>query len=238
MTKLPSNILEKRAALPEKPSSVSLQGQYVRLEPLLLERDAEKLFAMSNGSAIQLGKRSMPCYDPEALIWRYMFDGPFNTLDAFKASLKTQIEASNGRCFTVFDLATGVQVGIINLMNNAPAHLKIELGGIWYSPIVQKTLANTETVYIMLKHCFDLGYRRVEWKCHSLNERSRKAALRLGFTFEGIQECHMIVKESNRDTAWFRMLDHEWPAFKQNLETLISLSGGLSHNSRCAPSGQ
>ena len=106
-------------------------------------------------------------------------------------------------------------------MNNLPAHLKIELGGIWYSPIAQKTAANTEVTYLMLKHCFKLGYRRVEWKCHSLNERSRKAALRMGFKFEGIQESHMIVKNCNRDTAWYRILDHEWPVVKQNLEDIL-----------------
>lgn len=82
-------------------------------------------------------------------------------------------------------------------------------------------MANTEATYLMLKHCFELGYRRVEWKCHSLNERSRKAALRMGFKFEGIQESHMIAKNCNRDTAWFRVLEIEWPEVKQNLEQLL-----------------
>ena len=109
-------------------------------------------------------------------------------------------------------------------MNNSPSHLKIELGGIWYSPIVQKGFANTEATYLMLKHCFELGYRRVEWKCHSLNERSRKAALRMGFKFEGIQESHMIAKNCNRDTAWFRVLDNEWPEVKQNLESFLLIN--------------
>lgn len=108
--------------------------------------------------------------------------------------MQHQINASNGCCLCVFDVATGRQVGVANLMNNYPSHLKIILGGIWYSPIVQKTFVNTETTYLMFKHCFELGYRRVEWKCHSDNERSRKAALRMGFKFEGIQENHMIVK--------------------------------------------
>jgi RimJ/RimL family protein N-acetyltransferase len=102
-----------------------------------------------------------------------------------------------------------------------PAHLKIELGGIWYSPIVQGTRANTEATYLMLKHAFELGYRRLEWKCHSHNERSRRAALRLGFKFEGIQDSHFVIKERNRDTAWFRMLDTEWPAAKEKLEQFL-----------------
>jgi RimJ/RimL family protein N-acetyltransferase len=213
--------LKTRALLPEKPNSVYLVGRYVRLEPLIIERDAQPLFEMSNGSAIQLCGRSVEAYDSEELIWRYMFDGPFESLDHFVTSLRPQINAPNGCCLCVFDAATQKQIGVANLMNNFPAHLKIELGGIWYSPIVQKTPANTEATYLMLKHCFGLGYRRVEWKCHSLNERSRRTALRMGFKFEGIQESHMIVKDCNRDTAWFRMLDHEWPDVKQSLEDIL-----------------
>jgi RimJ/RimL family protein N-acetyltransferase len=106
-------------------------------------------------------------------------------------------------------------------MNNYPEHLKIELGGIWYSPVVQRTPANTEATYLMLGHAFELGYRRVEWKCNSYNERSRRAALRMGFKFEGIQEGHMIVKGRNRDTAWFRIVDAEWFTVKAHLEKLL-----------------
>jgi RimJ/RimL family protein N-acetyltransferase len=213
--------LDKRTALPEKPDPVRLSGQYVRLEPLVLKRDAQPLFEMSSGSAIQLGDRSLDAYDSDEWIWRYMFDGPFENREQFVASLEPQINASNGRCLCVFDAATGMQIGVANLMNNFPAHLKIELGGIWYSPIVQKTAVNTEATYLMLKHYFELGYRRVEWKCHSLNERSRRAAMRMGFKFEGIQENHMIVKNCNRDTAWFRILDGEWPEIQKNLELKI-----------------
>ena len=214
-------VLAKRTLLLDKPSPVHLKGKYIKLEPLILERDAQPLFEISNGSAIQLGDRSVQAYDADELIWRYMFDGPFKNPNELIASLQPQINASNGCCLCVFDIATGKQIGVANLMNNFPAHLKIELGGIWYSPIVQKSLANTEATYLMLKHCFELGYRRVEWKCHSLNERSRKAALRIGFQFEGIQENHMIVKNCNRDTAWFRILDHEWPDVRQNLEDML-----------------
>jgi RimJ/RimL family protein N-acetyltransferase len=213
--------LAKRTLLPDKPSAVHLKGKYIRIEPLILERDAHPLFEMSNGSAIELGNRSIQAYDADELIWRYMFDGPFKNPSELIASLQPQVNASNGCCLCIFDTATGKQIGVANLMNNFPAHLKIELGGIWYSPIVQKTPANTEATYLMLKRYFELGYRRVEWKCHSFNERSRRAALRMGFQFEGIQENHMIVKNCNRDTAWFRILDHEWPNVKQNLEDVL-----------------
>jgi RimJ/RimL family protein N-acetyltransferase len=105
-----------------------------------------------------------------------------------------------------------------------PEHLKVELGSIWYSPLAQRTGANTEATYLMLRHAFGLGYRRVEWKCDALNERSRRAALRMGFAFEGVQEYHYIVKGRNRDTAWFRILDREWPTVKILLERLLDRS--------------
>lgn len=214
-------ILVKRDLLPEKPAPIKLIGQYVWLEPLEIARDAQILFEVSNGHAITRGERSIPAYDADACIWRYMFEGPFENSETFIASLLPQIHASNGLCLCVFDKASQQQMGIANLMNNSPAHLKIELGGIWYSPLVQKTFANTEATYLMLKHTFDLGYRRVEWKCHAHNERSRRAALRMGFKFEGMQESHMIVKGCNRDTAWFRLLESEWPEVKQKLELFL-----------------
>jgi RimJ/RimL family protein N-acetyltransferase len=202
-------------------ATVTLTGQYVRLEPLSLERDAEPLYAVSNGSPVELNGRSVDAYNPDALIWRYMLGGPFATRDDFIAYLRPQVEASNGLCLCAFDLASGWQVGVTNYMNNFPQHLKIELGSIWYSPIVQGTHANTEATYLMLKHAFELGYRRLEWKCDALNERSRRAALRIGFQFEGIQDSHFIIKGRNRDTAWFRILDREWPGVRARLETIL-----------------
>jgi RimJ/RimL family protein N-acetyltransferase len=107
-------------------------------------------------------------------------------------------------------------------MTNTPQHLSIELGNIWYSPLSQGTGANTEASYLMLKHVFELGYRRVIWKCDALNARSRKAALSLGFQFEGIHEQHYIIKGRNRDTAWFRLLDSEWETVQPQLQAKIS----------------
>ena len=104
----------------------------------------------------------------------------------------------------------GIPVGVACLMANRPADLKIELGSIWYGPIAQGTGVAREATQLMLAHAFGLGYRRVEWKCDALNERSRRAALSYGFTFEGIHEAHMIVKGHSRDTAWFRYLVEEW----------------------------
>jgi len=218
---LPDSILARRNLLPNKPVEVKLIGQYVCLEPLDILRDAHPLFEVSNGTPISLNGLFVKSYDADELIWRYMLDGPFKNSTDFEASLLPYVNASNGLCLCIFDLASERPVGIANLMSNSPAHLKIELGGIWYSPIVQRTNANTEATYLMLKHAFGLGYRRVEWKCDTNNERSRRAALRMGFKFEGIQESHMIMKDRNRDTAWYRILDTEWPEVKEKLELML-----------------
>ena len=219
--RLPAEMLERCKTLPLKPAPVTLAGRFVRLEPLDIARHAAALYAVSNGSAIDLGDRTCQAYDAEALIWRYLFVGPFADRAAFEGYLTDSIGGADRLALCVIDQASSAPVGVVTMMSNVPAFLRIELGGIWYSPIVQRTQANLESTYLMLADCFDRGYRRVEWKCDSRNERSRRAALRMGFSFEGIQEYHMIVKGQNRDTAWFRMLDHEWPAVRARLETML-----------------
>ena len=218
---LPEDVLARQTSLPLKPDPVTLTGQFIRLEPLDLARDVDALFRVSNGESLTLGDRRVDAYDADQVIWRYMSGGPFATADALAAWLQAGMDVPNGRSLCVFDVATNQQVGVVNLMSNVPQHLKIELGGIWYSPLVQRTPANTEAAYLMLKHVFDLGYRRAEWKCDALNERSRRAALRIGFQFEGVQDYHYIFKGHSRDTAWFRILDHEWDAVRAALETRL-----------------
>ena len=221
MQPLPPSTLHLARTLPLKPDPVTLPGRYVRLEPLVVERDAAALFAAGNGQPIDLAGRTHPAYDAEELVWRYLFQGPFTDLDDFRAYLAGQVNGADRLCLCVVEQESEAPVGVVNLMSNVPAFLRIELGGIWYSPVVQRTQANLESTYLMLLHCFDLGYRRVEWKCDSRNERSRRSALRMGFTFEGIQEQHMIVKGQNRDTAWFRILAHEWPDIRRKLEGML-----------------
>lgn len=218
---LPSTLLERAQSLPVKPAPVTLSGRFVRLEPADVASHASSLYAVSNGSAIELGERQYPPYDAEALIWRYLFEGPFDSLEAFRDYLQEHIAAANALCLCVVEVESKKPLGVVNLMSNVPSHLRIELGGIWYSPIIQRTPANLEATYLLLSHCFGLGYRRVEWKCDSRNERSRRSALRMGFQFEGIQEHHMIVKGQSRDTAWFRMLAHEWPKVRLRLESML-----------------
>jgi len=218
---LSDEVLTRAAQLPVKPDPVILEGKRVRLRPLDFERDIEPLHARSNGQPAQLGERSIDAYDPDAEVWRYMPAGPFATSADLAAYLRGLDNTPNLRLLCVDDIATGEQVGAVTLMSNFPEHLKIELGNIWYSPLVQGTGANREATYLMLAHAFGLGYRRVEWKCDALNARSRYTAERMGFTFEGIQDAHVIVKGRNRDTAWFRILDHEWPDVKARLEAMM-----------------
>jgi RimJ/RimL family protein N-acetyltransferase len=193
----------------------------VRLEPTDVERDARPLFLVSNGEPIRLGERYVESYDAEKLIWRYLPYGPFATESAFANQLRALADGDRVRAFTVFDSATDHQVGSLCLSANVPEHLKVEIAHVWYSAVVQRTLANLESTYLLLRHAFGLGYQRVEWKCDSLNERSRRSALRMGFRFEGIQDSHYIVKGRNRDTAWFRILAREWPEIRIRLEAML-----------------
>jgi RimJ/RimL family protein N-acetyltransferase len=223
---LPAEVLARRERLPLKVAPVTLTGALVRLAPLDVRRDVAALHERSNGQPAGLGPRTIAAYDADTLVWRYLFSGPFATAGELAGYLEEQVAAANGLCLCVFDRATDSPIGVVNFMNNVPEHLKIELGGIWYSPLAQRTGANTEATYLMLRHAFGLGYRRVEWKCDALNARSRHAAQRMGFTFEGIQDAHFIIKDRNRDTAWFRILEQEWPAVRAHLEDLLRNPGG------------
>lgn len=220
---LPAPTLARRLNLPLKPENVTLSGRFVHLRALDLERDLDALFRISNGMPVQVGGRKVGCYDADELIWRYLFAGPFRSSSELGEFLRGIQETPNFRPFTVFDVPTGLQIGCAAYTNNTPEHLKIELGHIWYSPVAQGTNANLEASYLLLRHAFRLGYRRVEWKCDALNVRSRRAALRIGFKFEGIQEAHFIVKGRNRDTAWFRMLDREWLDASARLEQMLRI---------------
>lgn len=226
-TPMDAQRLALRRQLPLKPAAVMLTGAYVQLRPLDLAQDVAPLYAVSNGAAFAVGGRTVAAYDAEALIWRFLFDGPFADEDNFARYCQQQVEAANGLCLCVLDAPSGHPIGMTNFMSNSPEHLKIELGGIWYSPLIQRGKANTEATYLMLKHAFELGYQRVEWKCNARNERSRRAALRMGFRFEGVQERHMIVKDRVRDTAWYRILAREWPAIEAHLQRLLDAPATL-----------
>jgi len=229
---LPPAVLARRAALPQKPAPVTLEGDLVTLRPLDLGTDLAALFAISSGAPVAVGARHADAFDPGERLWRYMKGGPFADAGALGAWLARQIDAPDGLPLAVRDRGAGALVGVANFLANQPEHLKIELGSIWYAPLVQGTGVSAETTYLMLEHAFALGYRRVEWKCDARNEASRRAALAYGFTFEGIQEAHYIVKDRNRDTAWYRMLDHEWPAIAPRLRAYAAARAAVSDPQR------
>jgi RimJ/RimL family protein N-acetyltransferase len=208
--RLPAEVLARRDALPIKPDAVVLTGTLAVVEPLDLDDDLAGLHAVSSGESFALEGSRVDDYDSEARVWRYMSAGPFATPEALRAWLASQAAAENGRPFVVRERVTGTPVGVANLMANQPTHLKVELGNIWYGPIAQGTGISREVTHLLLEHVFALGYRRVEWKCDARNEASRRAALTYGFAFEGVQDAHYIIKGRNRDTAWYRMLAHEW----------------------------
>jgi RimJ/RimL family protein N-acetyltransferase len=163
--------------------------------------------------------------DAGSRLWQYLFEGPFPDRAAFDTHLSKIAGSADPLFFAIVDSGSGTAVGYASFMRIEPVHRVIEVGSILYTPRLQQTTLATEAMYLMARHVFeDLGYRRYEWKCNALNAPSRRAALRLGFTFEGIFRQHMIVKGRNRDTAWFSMLDSEWPQRKENFERWLDPS--------------
>ncbi len=193
------------------------EGRFVVLTPLRPEEDMDELFAASHeaGAAADL--------------WRYMPCGPFDDATFMRAWFTAWQAQPDVVAFAVNCARTRQKMGMISIMRITPRHGVAELGFIWYAPAAQRTKANTETVCLLLGHLFDtLHYRRVEWKCDNLNERSKTAALRLGFAEEGLFRQHMVVKGRNRDTAWFAMTDGDWARKKPNFERWLYSEGGVS----------
>jgi RimJ/RimL family protein N-acetyltransferase len=145
-----------------------------------------------------------------------MGDGPFDSEESFLDALLVKEQSANAVFLAILPVATGKAAGYASWMRIDEGNGVVEVGNIQLSPALQRTTAATEAMYLMARHIFEeLGYRRYEWKCNALNEPSRRAALRLGFSFEGVFRQHMVIKGANRDTAWFAMLDSEWPARKR-----------------------
>ena len=185
-------------------------GRFCRVEPLDAERHAADLFA-----ANQL--------DAEGRNWTYLFQEPFRDLQSYRAWLEQVAEADDPLFHTIVDLKTGKAVGVATFMRIDRANGVIEVGNINYSPLLQRTPAATEAMFLMMARVFDeLKYRRYEWKCDSLNAPSRAAALRLGFQYEGLFRQAVICKGRNRDTTWFSMVDSEWPRLKRAYEQWLA----------------
>ena len=193
------------------PERRALEGRYARLEPLDPARHADGLFAALMTDA--------PADDHLFLFESRMTRPDFQTWIEAKAA-RTDI-----LCHVVIDRATGRIGGRQDFMRIDPAHGVIEIGSIHWGPSIAKGRVATEALFLFARHAFDdLGYRRFEWKCHNGNEPSKRAARRFGFTFEGVFRQHMVAKGRNRDTAWFAMLDHEWPALRRAYESWLAPS--------------
>jgi RimJ/RimL family protein N-acetyltransferase len=180
----------------ERPGRRPLQGRHVLLRPVEAATDAEPLYAASHPSDI----------------WIYLPYGPYESAAHMSEAL-AQLERSEDPLF--FTLVTDRPSGIASYLRITPEHGAIEIGHIWFGTAMQRTAAATEAIYLLARHVFDdLGYRRLEWKCNALNAPSRRAAERFGFTFEGVFRKQQVVKGRNRDTAWYAIVDDDWPRIR------------------------
>lgn len=190
------------------PARITLEGLYCRLEPLDIARHADQLFeaSMAEGNEDR---------------HRYLFEAPM-ARGEFDAWLQTRLALNDPLFFVVIDKASGRVEGRQCLMRIDAVHGVIEIGSILWGPRIARSQVATEALYLFAKYAFDdLGYRRFEWKCHNGNAPSKRAAIRFGFSFEGIFRQHMVAKGRNRDTAWYAMIDADWPVIKAGYEAWL-----------------
>lgn len=191
------------------PPATPIEGQYCRIEKLDPSQHAASLFTADQE-------------DKDGSSWTYMPYGPFADWQVYLAWAQKMASSSDPLFYAILDKKDHRALGVASYLRIDPPIGVIEVGHIHLSPSLQRTRIATEMHYLMMKRVFDeMGYRRYEWKCDALNEPSRKAALRLGFTFEGIFRQATIYKKRNRDTAWFSILDKEWPALKAAFEAWL-----------------
>jgi len=193
----------------KQPRHEPLEGNLVRLEPLDVRRHGDDLFAATAGADET---------------WRYLPYGPFGGKDEFARWLDERAALSDPLAFAIIDRRAGAARGIATFMSIVPEHGVIEIGHIWLSPHLQRTRQATEAIFVMTRHAFEgLGNRRLEWKCDADNLASRRAAERFGFVFEGVFRQHRVIKGRNRDTAWFSIVDSEWPSRRTAFEAWLCL---------------
>ncbi len=193
---------------PARPSKTAMTGRFCRLEPL----------SEAHGDALWEAIEQ----DREGRIWTYMPVGPFADRAALGQWLSDAVTSPDPMFFAIIDADTAKAVGWASYLRIAPENGSIEVGYILFTPRLQRQPAATEAMYLMMRNVFDLGYRRYEWKCDALNAASRKAALRLGFVFEGIFRQATVYKGRNRDTAWFAVINGDWPGVKERFETWLA----------------
>lgn len=191
------------------PPMTPLVGQYVRLEKLDPTTHTPALFAAQSGP------------DSDDRTWLYMGRGPFPDEGSFREYVELMASSSDPAAYVVIP-AGGTASGVLTYMRIDEKNGSIEIGHIWYGASIQRSPVTTEVVYLTAKHAFeDLGYRRFEWKCYDSNERSKRSALRFGFTHEGTFRNHLVVRDRNRDTAWFAMIIEDWPRIKAAFEAWL-----------------
>jgi len=194
------------------PSYKKLVGNYAILEPLQIKKHSINLFK-------NFAK------DKSKDIWRYMPYGPFKNSKTFVIYLKKHCLKKNPFFYAIYSKRFKSFCGLTSYLRMKPDVGVIEVGWITYASILQKTVEGTEAMYLMMKNVFDdLGYRRYEWKCDNLNSKSKKAALRLGFKYEGLFRQATIYKKRNRDTAWFSIIDKEWKLYKKSYRQYLKRS--------------
>ncbi|MFG1393308.1 GNAT family N-acetyltransferase [Xanthobacter agilis] len=192
-----------------RPAPATLDGRHVRVVPFDVARHGPDLHALSHGP-------------DHAALWAYLSPEPFADLHAFTRYYAEAAAKADPLLFAIEEADTGRAVGHATYMRVEPAHRVVEVGNILFTPALQARPGGTEAMFLMARHAFEtLGFRRYEWKCNALNTPSRRAAERLGFTFEGVFRQHMIVKGRNRDTAWFALLDQDWPRAKAAFEAWL-----------------
>ena len=188
---------------PPWPPRKPLEGRLCRLEPLDVTLHAAELHAANS-------------LDAEGRLWTYLPYGPFDGFESYRAWLEENRKLSDPLFLAIVDPANGRAVGLASYLRIVPASGSIEVGHLGFSPLLQRQPAATEAMFLMMRQAFALGYRRYEWKCDALNAKSRAAAQRLGFSFEGIFRQATVYKGRTRDTAWYSVLDQEWPALEQS----------------------
>lgn len=185
---------------PSVPIGAVLEGRYARLEPLSAKAHAAQLF---------------DAYEGHDWLWDYMAYGPFHSAAQYHRWVRETEAGTDPLFYAIRDLQSGEWGGVASFLRIAPAHGSIEAGNINFAPRLQRSRAATEAMALMMGWAFDAGYRRYEWKCDALNGPSRRAAQRLGFSYEGVFRQHMVIKGRNRDTAWFAVTDQDWPALRE-----------------------
>jgi RimJ/RimL family protein N-acetyltransferase len=200
----------KRLPTGRRPDDRTLYGRDVTLSPLQVSRHARDLFG------------AFADHDLQGDIWTFMSYGPFASFQEFERWQKLCEASADPKFLAIITRDTKKACGMASYLRIEPDHGVVEIGNIWFAPSLQRTRAATEALYLMMRHVFDeLGYRRLEWKCDALNKASRNAADRLGFAFEGVFRQHLIIKGRNRDTAWYAIVDTDWPALKARIETWL-----------------